>query len=129
MSEAPFTADSAQGAANVVQTYYALLESKKYREAHRLWGPASDLADGTFAAKFAGYREYHAEVDAPSDIEGAAGSLYVTVPVRVYGVTAEGKKFEEPRVVTLRRANNVDGATAEQRRWHIAKVDEPPAPH
>lgn len=128
-SEAPFTADSAQGAANVVQTYFALLEAKKYSDAHKLWGPSSDLADGTFAAKFAANREYHAEVYAPGDIEGAAGSLYVEVPVKVYGVTAKGEKLEEPQVVTLRRVNNVDGSTAEQRRWHIAKVDTPPDPH
>lgn len=129
VSEAPFTADSAQGAANVVQTYFALLEANKYTDAHKLWGPSSDLADGTFAAKFDGYREYHAEVYAPGTIEGGAGSLYVEVPVKVYGVTTRGEKFEEAQVVTLRRVNNVDGATAEQRRWHIATIDEPPAPH
>src|SRR3546814_7057522 len=33
VSEAPFTETSAQGAANVVQIYYALLEAKKYEPA------------------------------------------------------------------------------------------------
>lgn len=112
-----------------MQTYFALLEAKEYTEAHKLWGPSSDLADGTFAAKFAGNREYHAEVYAPGEIEGGAGSLYVEVPVKVYGVTTKGEKFETPQVVTLRRVNNVDGSTAEQRRWHIASIAEPPAPH
>jgi hypothetical protein len=50
ISEAPFTADSAQGAANVVQTYYALLGEGKYGEAYRLWEPASA---GMTAAAFA----------------------------------------------------------------------------
>ena len=126
VSEAPFTADSAQGAANFVQTYYALIEARKFGEAHKLWGPASDLADGTFADRFTGYREYHAEVGAPGEIEGAAGSLYVEVPVRTYGVTMRGERFEVPGIVTLRRVNNVDGATAEQRRWHIAQIELPP---
>jgi hypothetical protein len=129
VSEAPFSDTSAQGAANVVQTYYALIEARKYKQAHQLWGPSSDLADGTFAAQFAGYREYHAEVDAPGEIEGAAGSLYVEVPVRTYGVTVKGEKFEKPAVVTLRRVNNVDGSTPEQRRWHIATIDRHPSPH
>lgn len=126
ISDAPFTPDSAQGAANVVQTYFSLIEDKNFVEAHRRWGSASDLADGTFAAKFAGYREYHAEVGAPSEIEGAAGSSYVTVPVRTYGVTTEGEQFEQPQVVTLRRANDIDGSTAEQRRWHIVRIEDSP---
>ncbi len=113
----------------MVQTYFALLEAKKYLQAHDLWGAGSDLSDSTFAAQFSRYREYHAEVYAPGDIEGAAGSLYVEVPVKTYGVTARGERFEEPAVVTLRRVNDVDGSTAEQRRWHIVKVDTPPRPH
>lgn len=36
LDERPFTADSAQGAANVVQTYYALVESGKVAEAAKL---------------------------------------------------------------------------------------------
>ena len=66
---------------------------------------------------------------APGEIEGAAGSLYVEVPVRTYGVTTTGGKFDEPAVVTLRRVNNVDGATPAQLRWHITTVDQPPGPH
>lgn len=129
-SEPPFTATSAQGAAQVVQIYYALIEAKNYVEAHKLWTTGvGDLADETFADQFSGYREYHAEVFAPGAIEGAAGSLYVEVPVRTYGLTTKGEKFEEPAVVTLRRVNNVPGATAEQLSWRIMKISRPPAPH
>ena len=51
--------------------------------------------------------------------EGAAGSLYVEVPVRTYGLTSKGEKFEQPGTVTLRRVNDVDGATPTQLRWTI----------
>src|SRR4051794_5257122 len=37
VSEAPFTPDSAQGAANVVQTYYALIGEGNYARARSLW--------------------------------------------------------------------------------------------
>jgi hypothetical protein len=37
ISEAPFTPTSAQGAANVVQIYYALLGEHRYDDAWRLW--------------------------------------------------------------------------------------------
>src|SRR5688572_960659 len=86
LSEAPFTATSAQGAAQVVQTYFALVEAGRYPDARRLWsdgGAASGATEADFAAGFRRYREYHAEVGAPGRIEGAAGSLYVEVPVRV----------------------------------------------
>jgi len=129
VSEAPFTDKSAQGAANVVQTYFALIEAKKYDEAYALWQGRSGLTPAAFAAQFARYRSYHAEVYKPGQIEGAAGSSYVEIPIKTYGVTARGEKFEEPGVVTLRRVNDVDGSTAAQRRWHIERIDTPPSPH
>ena len=129
VSEAPFTETSAQGAANVVQTYYALLEAGHYPDARRLWsgvGEASGKTEAAFADSFRRFREYHAEVGAPGQIEGAAGSLYVDVPVRVYGRLRNGQSFEKRGTVTLRRANDVPGSTADQRRWHIARMDVAP---
>jgi hypothetical protein len=131
VSEAPFAETSAQGAANVVQAYYALLESGRAAEAFRLWsggGEASGLTEAAFAGRLRRYRDYHAEVFAPGAIEGAAGSLYVEVPVRAYGHDAAGRAFSRRGTVTLRRVNDVPGSTAEQRRWHLYRSDiEPPA--
>ena len=47
VSEAPFAATSAQGAANVLQTYYALIEQHRYRDAWQMWsdgGRASGMS-------------------------------------------------------------------------------------
>ena len=129
--EAPFTEASAQGAAHVVETYYGLLEAGRYAEAWRLWsdgGRASGMSRDQFAASFARYREYHARIGAPGAIEGAAGSLFVEVPVQVYGRLADGRPFNMLGPVTLRRVNDVPGATAEQRRWHIAESGVRPRP-
>ena len=130
VSEAPFTDTSAQGAANVVQTYYALLETGRASKAFRLWsggGEASGLSEAAFAERLRRYRDYHAEVFAPGPIEGAAGSLYVDVPVRSYGHDADGRTFSRRGTVTLRRVNDVPGSTAEQRRWRLYRSDvEPP---
>lgn len=131
VSEAPFTPESAQGAANVVQTYYALIEAGKYGEAWKLWsdgGGASGMSAAEFAASFDKYGEYHANIGAPGRIEGAAGSLYVEVPVQVYGRLKSGVEFNMLGPVTLRRVNDVPGSTAEQRRWHIARTDIQPRP-
>lgn len=125
VSEAPFAETSAQGAANVVQTYYALIEAGKYAGAWKLWsdgGRASGVDPNDFAAAFGKYLEYHAQIGAPGDIEGAAGSLYVTVPIQAYGRRADGTAFREAGTVTLRRVNDVPASSAEQRKWHISAV-------
>jgi hypothetical protein len=131
VSEAPFTADSAQGAATIVQTYYALIEAGKYAEARRLWsdgGAASGADEAGFGKRFTGYRVFRALIGAPGTIEGAAGSLYVDVPVQLYGRRADGREYSVTGRVRLRRSNDVPGATAEQRTWHIvAATAAPPA--
>ena len=125
VTEAPFTEDSAQGAANVVQTFFALVEAGRHEQAWQLWsasGKASGMSASDFAASFERYQEYHARVGAPGRIEGAAGSLYVEVPVQVYGRLKGGKQFNAAGKVQLRRTNEVPGAGAEQQQWRIAAV-------
>jgi hypothetical protein len=125
VSEAPFTKTSAQGAADVVQTYYALLEEHDYAAARRLWrtgGEGSGPTAQAFAESFRDFREYHAQVGKPGEIEGAAGSLFVSVPVQIHGVDVSGKSFSRLATVTLRRVNGVPGASADQLRWHIDQV-------
>src|SRR4051812_36201499 len=131
VSEAPFTATSAQGAADVVQHYFALIEAHSYAEARRLWGnggDASGKAEADFAADFARYRDYHTQVGAPGRIEGAAGSSYVDVPVQLYGRLTDGAPFRQRGTVTLGRVNDVPGSSAEQRRWHISDIAAHDAP-
>lgn len=127
VSEGPFTPDSAQGAANVVQTYYALLGEGKYRQAWAIWddgGKASGMSAPAFAASFDKYSQYHANIGAPGRIDAGAGNRHVTVPVQIY---ARLKERAAPvymiGTVTLHRAGDIDGATAAQKRWHILSAD------
>lgn len=131
VSEAPFTPDSPQGAANVVQTYFALIEAGKYRQAWHLWrddGQASGMSAAAFAQSFAKYTQYHATVGAPGRIDAGAGQRYVTVPVKTYGTLKTGKPFAMDGSVTLHRTGDIDGATAEQKSWHISASDLKPRP-
>jgi len=129
VSEAPFTEDSAQGGADVVQTYYALIGEGKYAEAYRLWEPgAAGMSQQAFTASFAKYGAYHANVGAPGAIDAGAGQRHVTVPVQVYGRLKEGgREFNMLGSITLHRTE-VDGATAEQKKWHIKTADIKPRP-
>jgi hypothetical protein len=131
ISEGPIGKHSAQGAAQVVQHYFALIEQSRYRRAWALWsdgGRASAMKAPAFVRSFDKYAEYHAEIGAPGRIEGAAGSLYVEVPVVAYGRLKSGEPFRLKGPVTLRRCNNVPGCTAEQREWRIASTGLKPRP-
>lgn len=125
LPEGPFAADSGQAGADVVQTYVALIAEGRVRQALELWEPG---AAAPTAASFERYREFHANVGGPGRVEGAAGSRYVTVPVHFYGTLKSGGRFVEDGAITLRRSGEVDGATAEQKRWRIYSAEVTPAP-
>jgi hypothetical protein len=118
-AETPPSATGARAAADVLKAYYRLIEAGRYEQAWRLrWdSDAGDASD--FAAHFADYAEYHATIGNPGEIGGAAGSSYVEVPVQLYGRMKSGESFGSAGTVTLRRVNDVPGATAAQLRWRI----------
>lgn len=109
-------------AAAALRTYYALIEAGDYDGAWALrWHGAADDAKSkaAFADHYSGYSDYRAQIGAPSEPAGAAGSLYVEIPVQIQGRTKEGEPFVSVGTVTMRRANDVPGATPEQRRWRV----------
>ncbi|MBI0475469.1 hypothetical protein D9601_08915 [Sphingomonas sp. MA1305] len=114
----------------VVQRYYAAIDRGAYRSAYALWdrgGQASGQSYATFVRGFA--RTAHSRVVAgtPFDQEGAAGSSYITVPVRVYATLKSGAAQRFVGSYTLRRVNDVPGSTASQRSWHLASATLRPA--
>ncbi|WP_293898946.1 MliC family protein [Phenylobacterium sp.] len=115
LNERPAEAGSGQAAATVVETYYALVEAGKTADgaALRVDGVQEDLRP---------FRTLHAQVGAPGAIEGAAGSLYVDVPVVLYGRYAAGGEYHRSGKATLRRVDGVPGASAAQLRWRIETI-------
>ena len=120
---------SAEAAGQVVQRYGALLEVGNFAAARRLWGdnvPVDGVTE--LVPAYLGDAAIHAEVGKPGDTGGAAGSIYVEVPLRLYGTLKTGQPFNLIGPVSLRRVNDVDGSTAEQRRWHIFQSALKPRP-
>jgi hypothetical protein len=109
---------SVEAAGQVVQHYGALLEQNRFGEAAKLWGDAEAAAAFANALR----PSTHLEIGNLGESEGAAGSIYTTIPVVFYGDT-----FRRPADIILRRVNDVPGSTAEQRRWHIERIDWKPA--
>jgi hypothetical protein len=112
---------SAEAAGQVVQHYGALIEQRRWSEGWTLWSSAD--AAKTFERNFRTWSEVHLEIGKPGDMEGAAGSIYVTVPVTFYGRRNGGGEVREHAEAILRRVNDVPGSTEQQRRWHIERID------
>jgi hypothetical protein len=105
---------SVEAAGQVVQHYGALIEQKRFDEAAKLWGDAQAAAAFAKALR----PSTHLEIGDLGETEGAAGSIYTTIPIVFYG-----NSFRRPADVILRRVNDVPGSTAEQRRWHIERIE------
>ena len=127
----PEAEKSVAAAAKLLDDYFAAVATKQYRRAYRMWGgngEATGMSEAEFAASFAKYKIYDGDAGTPGDSEGAMGSVYVEFPVKVTGVLARGGGFVLEGPMTLRRVNDVDGSTAEQRRWHISASGLKPRP-
>ena len=109
----------------VVERYYIAIEAHRYRAAYVAWdraGAASGLTYPAFARGFARTRHVRVVADTPRDGEGAAGSVFVTVPVTVTATLIDGTAQRFTGVYVLRRVNDVPGASAAQRQWHLASA-------
>ena len=112
---------SVEAAGQVVQSYGARIEQKQWAEANALWGDAVQAAK--FEGELSANPEVHLEIGNPGEPEGAAGSIYVTMPVFFYGDTKDGQPFRRSADVIVRRVNDVPGSTEAQRLWHIERID------
>ena len=117
----PIDPKSPEGAGQVVQSYGALIEQNRWKEANGLWGDPANAA--SFQAQLAQFADLHLEIGNPGESEGAAGSIYLTMPVIFYGDLKNGQPFRRSADVIVRRVNDVPGSTEEQRRWHIERID------
>lgn len=115
---------SPEAAKQLVERYGELVEQGRWAEAGKLW--TSPQSASRFAADFSDQTITGVRVENPDRLEGAAGSIYVTVDVGFYGKLKSGAKAGGPAVVTLRRVNEVPGSTEAQRRWHIERIDWQP---
>jgi hypothetical protein len=112
--EAPAPIPPPGTAAEVVRSYADLLEHQHFTKAAKLWDDES--AARTFEEQLS--PEVHVEIGKPGPTEGAAGSIYTTIPVVFFGDT-----YRKSASVILRRVNDVPGSTEAQRRWHIERIE------
>lgn len=121
---------SPEAAFAVLRGYFSAIADRRYTDAYRSWsdsGRATGMSEAQFAAGFAKFGEYRGTAGAPGRMEGAAGSSYIDIPVEITGRLKSGERFRQTGTMTLRRVNDVPGATPEQLQWHIYKADLTPS--
>ena len=115
---------SPEAALAVADSYFELLTRGDYAQAWSVWpGADSGVSRDDFVRRFERYSAYDARLGAPGLMEGAAGSIYIEIPVEVTATLKSGGTERLAGSVSLRRVNDVDGSTLAQRTWHIHSVD------
>lgn len=101
----------------VLRFYAQALAARDWASAAKAWGPGSGVTAKTLKASYDREAPPRLEIG-KGEGDAGAGSLFYEAPVTLrFG--AEGPA--ERGTLLLRRVNDVDGASAEQLRWHIER--------
>ena len=115
----------AEDAVQLIRNYYRWINQKKYQGAFNIWEQREDgyAANGQSFEKFAGgfsdTASVSVEIGEPGEIEGAAGSNYIKIPVVISAMTKSGQAQKFAGTYTMRSSNMADDKS-----WYIysAKV-------
>jgi len=113
--------DTSRGAEEVVRAYYAAINDRDYQRAYDAWGsdgPPGRPTVRAFGSGFAATDSVYVAIGQPGRIEGAAGSRYVSIPVRVRAFE-HGIGLREYVGSYVVRRSVVSGSDAANRAWHL----------
>jgi hypothetical protein len=125
MAKAQSVPSTTQDAVQLIRNYYRWINQKKYQGAFNIWEKREDgnAANGQsfekFESGFSDTASVSVEIGEPGEIEGAAGSNYIEIPVVISAITKSGKTQKFAGTYTMRSSNMAD-----DRSWYIysAKV-------
>ena len=110
----------------LVRAYYKAIDEHDYEAAYSAWGDGGAASGQTFDEFKDGFAQSERivmEIIGPIETEGAAGSIYASVPVVVRADSKDGTRRNYNGRYVVKRVNDVPGATPEQLRWHIDSAD------
>ncbi|HUD27970.1 MAG TPA: hypothetical protein VMQ93_03800 [Novosphingobium sp.] len=117
---------SREAAADLVSRFYAAINARDYASAWSLWGPDGNPEQtlDEFTRGYLHTRRTHVEIGKVSDVEGGAGSIYVTVPVTIDAELDSGRRQRFTGSYDLRQINRGMGRS---QGWHIMSAKLKPA--
>jgi len=124
-AQAQSAPSTAEDAVQLIRNYYRWINEKKYPGAFNIWEKREDgnAANGqsfeTFESGFSDTASVSVEIGAPGEIEGAAGSNYIEIPVVISATSTDGSQQEFAGTYTMRSSSMADDKS-----WYIhsAKV-------
>jgi hypothetical protein len=125
IAQAQSASSTAEDAVQLIRNYYRWINQKKYQGAFNIWEKREDgyAVNGQSFEKFEGgfsdTASVSVEIGEPSEIEGAAGSNYIEIPVVISATSADGSQQKFAGTYTMRSSN-----IADDKSWYInsAKV-------
>ena len=111
----------------IIQALYDAVNSHQYEKAYRLWGRDGKASGQTLSRFKQGYvqtAETMVFITGDVTTEGAAGSLYATVPVRVEAELKSGKQQVFTGSYVLRKRNINPDRTPNPWRIYDARLTE-----
>lgn len=107
----------------MILTWARAMETRELAKAWQMMAPAMGETgdEASFAQNLSRLSDLSVSMSG-GQIEGAAGSLYYTEAVTIRGHDASGRSVEYSGTVTLRRANDIPGASPEDLRWHFERT-------
>jgi hypothetical protein len=116
---------TAKDAMQLIRNYYRWINQKKYRGAFNIWekGEDGNAVNGqsfeTFESGFSDTASVSVKIGTPGEIEGAAGSNYIQIPVVISATSTDGSQHKFAGTYTMRSSNMADDKS-----WYInsAKV-------
>jgi hypothetical protein len=124
-AQAQSVSSRAEDAVQLIRNYYRWINQRKYQGAFNIWDKSEDgnAVNGqsfkSFESGFSDTASVSVEISAPGEIEGAAGSNYIQIPVVISATSTDGSQQKFAGTYTMRSSNMADDKS-----WYInsAKV-------
>jgi hypothetical protein len=107
-AHAQSTSSKAEDAVQLIRNYYRWINQKKYQGAFNIWEKREDgsAANGqsfeNFAGGFSDTASVSVKFGTPREIEGAAGSNYIQIPVVIFAASTDGGVQQFAGTYTMR---------------------------
>ena len=120
IAQAQSVSSTEQDAVQLIRNYFRWINQKKYqgafniREKHEDGNAANGQSFAKFENGFSNTASVRVEIGEPGEIEGAAGSNYIEIPVVISAMTKSGQAQKFAGTYTMRSSN-----VADDKSWYI----------
>ena len=107
------------------QRYFDLLAAGEFQQAYVMWAPSTPTREGgrdLFERSMLAYQSFDGKTMGDARTEGAAGTLYAEVPIKISG-SRRGETFTQGGTMELARCNDVPGCSDDERHWKIRAIN------